>query len=471
VVGCKIAPAEVISTLSYETGDTATTASIPDLTGLARQAVSLTADYIRIDTTNPPGDVSRAADWLQAQLAETGINSFRLGPSQAKPNVVATLGDPGLAGGPFVLAHHMDVVPAPPAGWSADPFAGEVRDGYLYGRGAMDMKTFGVLTMLCAAELKRLAVPLKRALRILATSDEEVGGIDGAKWLAEYHFEDVRGEFLLTEGAFGRVNSRMTYYPIQVAEKGVTTVKLTARGKPGHASVPRPDNAVLVLARALARLGDYQPPAKGQSLARRYLSGFPSGVLGLDPGRQVSDLRDDELESVLGALGGSRRITNILRNTFTPTMVSGGVAQNVIPGVAEAFVDCRILPGVSTDDLLREIAGVIDEPAVELEAVKASTGTESSPDSELFDAITHAIQAERPDAPVVPFLSGGGTDSKHFRPLGMTCYGLIPFEMAETETERMHGIDERVSLENIEHALRVLWRIVWSMCVEDDESR
>jgi len=434
-----------------------------DIPKLLAETVSLLRDYLTIDTTNPPGDVSVAAGWVEQLLASEGIISSRLAPSEEKANIVATI---GTGARPLVLAHHTDVVPAVRDDWSVDPFGGELKDGFIWGRGSLDTKGFGVLSLVCALALKRESIPLRRPLRILATADEEVGGIDGAKWLASTHLEAVSGEFLLTEGSFARAGPRATYYAVQTAEKGVSTIRLSARGQPGHASSPREDNAVIRIARAIARIGAYRSPPAALKLARRFLAAFPPGALGLESRRTVGQLSDIEMEELLFKLSGGSRIQNMLRNTFVPTMVNAGLGQNVIPPVCEAYVDCRSVPGVTGDDLLEEIASVIEDPYVELELVKSSVGTESPAESDLMDAIREAVGIERPDAMVVPYLTSGGTDCKHFRPHGINCYGHIPFELNDVELERIHGVDERVSLENLERALRILLRTVIRMCVK-----
>jgi acetylornithine deacetylase/succinyl-diaminopimelate desuccinylase-like protein len=435
-----------------------------DFQRLSSEVVSLLRDYLTIDTTNPPGDVSRAADWVGNLLSSEGIESTRLDRSGTKANLVATLA--GATEKPLVLAHHMDVVPAVAHNWDTDPFAGDLRDGFVCGRGTLDMKAFGVLTLVCALAIKRAGIPLRRPLRLLATADEEVGGIDGAKWLAENHLDAVGGEFLLTEGSFARAGPRATYYAVQTAEKGVSTIKLTARGQPGHASAPRDDNAIIRIARAVARIGSYRSPPAALDLARRALGAFPPEILGLGPGRTAADLTDIEMEDLLYRLSGGSRVQNMLRNTFVPTMVNAGLGQNVIPPVCEAFVDCRSVPGISGEDILAEIGAVIDDPEVGLELVKSSVGTESESESELMDAIRGAVHAERPDAIIVPYLTSGGTDCKHFRPRGVMAYGHIPFELDDKELEGIHGVNERVSLENLERGLRILMRVVLRMCAE-----
>src|SRR3990172_8205723 len=426
-----------------------------DLSRLTNEAIDLLRQYLTIDTTNPPGDVSKAAAWVEQLLDSEGIPITRLALSTDKANVVATL-DGGDAG-PLILAHHMDVVPAVREDWSVDPFGGELKDGFIWGRGSLDMKGFGVLSLVCTLALKRHRVPLRRPLRILATADEEVGGIDGARWLAANHLDEVGGELLLTEGAFARVGPRATYYAVQTAEKGVSTIKLTARGQPGHASSPRDDNAVIRIARAIAAIRGYPSPPAALELARRFLSVFPPGALRLDGRKTVAQLSDTDMEELLFKLSGGSRIQNMLRNTFVPTMVNAGLGQNVIPPVCEAYVDCRSVPGVSGDDLLAEVA---------LELGKSSVGTESPVESELMASIREAVKSERPEAIVVPYLTSGGTDCKHFRPHGIGWYGHILFELDDNEAERIHGVDERVSLENMEPALRILMRTVVAICAQ-----
>ena len=435
-----------------------------DFARLTDEAVSLLSAYLAIDTTNPPGDVSVAADWVEQVLSDGGIATKRLGASRDKPNVIATLeGSDGVR--PFVLSHHMDVVAAPPDRWSVDPFSGLVKDGYVWGRGALDMKGFGVLTIACALELQRMGVPLRRPLRLVITADEEVGGALGAKWLAENHLADVDGEFFWTEGSFATHRDEGVFYGVEVAQKGVGAVKVTVRGEPGHASAPTEDNAVVRMSEVLAKIGRYRSALGAREFVVRYLDALPREVTKFEG--SFEDLTDEELEETLARIRrrGERRPT-MMRNTFTPTMVHAGVGQNVIPEICEAYRDCRARPGVDGDAVLAEIASVIGDDSVELEVVKNSVGTESPIETELFGALRDAITAVRPGAFVVPHMGSGGTDAKHLRPHGVVCYGLIPFEMAIGELHRIHGIDERVSIENIELGLRIVFDTVLRMCAE-----
>ena len=434
-----------------------------DFSRLTDEAVALLSEYLAIDTTNPPGDVAVAADWVERVLGNGGIATNRLGASPEKPNVVATLDGSSDGLRPFVLSHHMDVVAAPPDRWSVDPFSGLVKDGYVWGRGALDMKGFGILTIACALELARLGVPLRRPLRLVITADEEVGGALGAKWLAENHFADVDGEFFWTEGSFATHRDEGVFYGVEVAQKGVGAVKVTVRGEPGHASAPTEDNAVVRMSEVLAKVGRYRSSLGAREFVVRYLDALPREVTKFEG--SFEDLTDEELEETLGRIRrrGERRPT-MMRNTFTPTMVNAGVGQNVIPEVCEAYLDCRARPGIDGEAVLAEIASVIEDDSVELELVKNSIGTESPIQTEFFDALRDAITSVRPGAFVVPHMGSGGTDAKHLRPRGVVCYGLIPFEMAIGELHRIHGIDERVSIENIELGLRVMWDVVLRLC-------
>lgn len=436
-----------------------------DYARLTDEAVGLLSEYLAIDTTNPPGDVSKAADWCERVLGSAGIPTNRLGASPDKPNVVATIdGSEDLK--PFVLSHHMDVVGAPADQWSVDPFGGLVEDGYVWGRGALDMKGFGVLTIVCALELARMGIRLRRPLRLLITADEEVGGEFGAKWLAANHSDESAGEFFWTEGSFATHRNEGVFYGVEVAQKGVGAVKLTVRGEPGHASAPTQDNAVVRMAEALAKIGRYRSELGAREFVVRYLDALPKEVTKLVG--DFEEMTNEELEDTLRQIRrrGEREPT-MMRNTFTPTIVQAGVGQNVIPAVCEAYLDCRARPGVDGDAVLAEIASVLDDETVELELVKNSIGSESPIDTPFFQALTDAITTVRPGAYVIPHMGSGGTDAKHLRPHGVVCYGLIPFEMAIGELHRIHGIDERVSAENIELGLRIMFETVVRMCVDD----
>jgi acetylornithine deacetylase/succinyl-diaminopimelate desuccinylase-like protein len=437
-----------------------------DFAQLTNEAASLLSEYIAIDTTNPPGDVSKAADWVEGVLQTAGLETTRLVASPDKANVVATIdGSDDLR--PLVLSHHMDVVGAPPEGWSVPPFGGVVKDGYVWGRGALDMKGFGVLTIVCALTIARMGISLRRPLRLLVTADEEVGGEWGSKWLAANHLDAAAGEFFWTEGSFGTRRDEGVFYGIEAAQKGVSAVKVTTRGQPGHASAPTDDNAVVHMAQTLAKIGSHRSALGARDLVVRYLEALPKTLTKLDTVK-FGDLTDEELDGVLQRLRTrGERTSNMMRNTFTPTMVQAGVGQNVIPAVCEAHLDVRSRPGVDGDAILAELASVIDDETVELQLVKNSVGTESPIDTDLYRALCEAISSVRPGAVVIPYMGSGGTDAKHLRPHGVVCYGLVPFEPGTKDLQRIHGIDERVSFEDLERGLRIVLEVVLRMCTEE----
>lgn len=448
-----------------------------DFARLRDEAAELLSDYLKIDTTNPPGDVSLAADWVEKALQSEGIETVRLGPSPDKPSVIGTITSADRTNSlkPLVLHHHMDVVAAPPEGWTVDPFGGEIKDGFVWGRGALDMKGLGVMTMMVALAIKRLGLPLRRPLRILATADEEVGGIDGSKWLAEHHLDEAAGEYFLTEGSFGRARDDFTYYPIQVGEKGVSAVKVTVRGEPGHASAPPVDNAVVKMGKVIAKIGDYRARPGSKDNAVRFLEAFPKRFFNIGD-RELRDLSVEEIEAAVLSLRTAEearieRVPSTMRSTFTPTMVNASLGQNVVPPKCEAFVDVRSLPGMTGEDILAELAEAIGDETVELELVKHSTGTASSIDTEFFEAIKATILQARPNAIIPPMTSAGGTDSKHMRPRGVTCYGLIPIEVPPAGLRGIHGFDERIKIADLEHGIKILAGVVSRMCLQDGSSK
>jgi hypothetical protein len=360
----------------------------------------------------------------------------------------------------------MDVVPAVREDWSVDPFGGSLHDGFVWGRGALDMKGLGVMTMLCAIALKRQNVSLRRPCASSPPPTKRSAASTARS-----------GSPNTSDGRPRRVPpDRGLVRPGRPARDVLRRPGRRRRASARSSSRARPARPRLVAPRRQRR-GPHRArhrayrrvslAAVGARSRARYLSAFPPQILRLRDGRSISDLADDELEEMLATLSGGSRIQHMLRNTYVPTMVHAGLGQNVIPPSCDAHVDVRSVPGVTGGDLIAELRDEIDDPEVELSLVKSSAGTESPVDSELFTAIADAVHAERPEALIVPFLTSGGTDCKHFRPKGIVCYGHIPFELDDSETERIHGIDERVSVDNLERGMRILLRTVINMCAKE----
>ena len=431
---------------------------------LGDEAASLLSQYLRINTTNPPGHELVAARWLAAVLRREGIEAQIFEPAPGKANLYARLRGDGSAR-PLILLNHMDVVLASPEYWQVDPFSGAVQGGYIWGRGALDMKGEGVVQLMTLLILKRASVPLKRDVIFLATSDEEIGAGVGAGWFAEHHRDLIRdAEFLVNEGGTIRANERggVDYYGVGTTEKSPFWLDMTARGTPGHGSRPTPDNPVHRLVRALDRIADWRTPLLVTPAVERYFRDLVSIETDSLRRRWFADIRAALRDSVaVRAITGDLTYNALLRNTISITGLEGSDKTNVIPPLATAALDVRLLPGQEPAAFLAELARVVGDTAVTFRPQGPSwPATESPTDTELFRAIEAAAHARHPGALVTTPMLAGFTDSHYFRRLGITSYGLGPFPLTVSEARGVHGNDERVSLEALRFGVRFLYDIV-----------
>jgi acetylornithine deacetylase/succinyl-diaminopimelate desuccinylase-like protein len=435
---------------------------------LAERTRQYLADLVRLDTTNPPGHETRAAEYLRRVADEQGIEAQLLGPDPARLNFVARLRGSG-ANRPLLLMAHSDVVPADRSQWTADPFGAGIRDGYLYGRGAQDSKNLLAAELAVLVELKLRQVKLNRDVILLSEADEESGST-GVQWLLAHAPDAIEAEAALNEGGQAReLPSGVRLYAIQTSEKIPARVTLVARGGAGHASLPRPDNAILRLSRALLRL-EAEQPVRLTATTRTYLARLAS----LPDYRWLAPLVP-RLEDPASAWAAANEIhardpeiDAQLRTTLSPTMLSAGVKINVIPNTAEAQVDVRRLPGESREEVVARIRKLINDSAVEV--WPAGDGdmppTEPSPiESPVYRAMERALAASAPGAVVAPFMSRGATDGAFLRQRGMAVYGA-PVFLREKGGSRAHGNDERISLESLESGAELLWRIVTAIAAE-----
>jgi acetylornithine deacetylase/succinyl-diaminopimelate desuccinylase-like protein len=440
----------------------------PDWSAVEAETISQLQALIRFDTTNPPGNELPLARHIARQLDDAGIENKLLVPSGARAALIARLRGTG-GKRPIILLAHMDVVGVEADKWSCDPFGGIVRDDYLYGRGAIDdkgMLAANLMTMLLLQRgLDSGSPKLERDVVFVATSDEEAGGEWGIKWIGEHHSELLDAEFAINEGGRTRIiGGGRRYLAIQTAEKISHMVTLTARGPAGHAAVPLPDNAIMHLARALARLSYYLEPVVLTETTRRFFS-------------ELSRIWPDEKESVAMRTLGSGDSTDIddaaavlsstpvfnavMRNGFSATLASSGVQGNVIPAEATAALNVRTLPGQSIEDAVSRLSTVADEPSVEFTI--SAEGEEAPPSdqsSAMFHAIAQSAQELDPQLAIVPYLSTGVTDSAYLRRRGVNCYGILPFPMERGDEERMHGHDERVPLKSLHFGTRLIYESV-----------
>ena len=395
-------------------------------------------------------------------------------PDQRRANVLARLesgagvGDVGRTA--LLLFHHMDVVQADAVRWSAGPFSAELRDGYVYGRGALDMKTTGLLQALALIRLKSENVPLARDVIWLGTADEEAGSV-GMRWMIENH-PDLFGqvESALTEGdtihaggGGGEAPGAQRYWGVDVAEKVTAWLKLTARGKAGHGSVPDPPNSAVVrLVRALDRVGKHETPLVVLPAVASYYSAlaerFPD--LPADKLRDLATALRKDASFRASFLADPARAATV-RNTIAVTVLQGGPQTNVIPSTAVAHLDCRLLPGQSPEEFLATIRRVVDDPDVLVEPLAEPEGaSSSSTDTPLYRAIESAGRTYAPGVPVVPTLLTSWTESSLLRPLGIHSYGFEPYALDDRELSLSHGDDERISVENVRQGLEILYAIV-----------
>ncbi len=431
------------------------------MTDPAEEVVDLCRDLIRIDTTNT-GDLATcvgeraAAEHVAGLLDEVGLVPEIRESAPGRASVVARFEGTDPSRGALLVHGHLDVVPADPDEWSVHPFSGELSDGYLWGRGAIDMKDFDAMVLAVVRDWRRRGVRPPRDLVLAFTADEEAGSDYGARFLVRRHRELLDGctEAIGEVGGFSyTVGPDLRLYLIETAEKGIDWLRLTARGRPGHGSLVHEDNAVTALCEAVARLGRHRFPVELTPTVRAFLE-HVSELLGIT-------LDVDDPEAAVGKLGPVAAIIGAtLRNTANPTRLAAGYKENVIPGRASATVDCRTLPG-RADAFLAGVRDLIG-PDIEVEFVQHQPAVETTFDGPLVDAMAAALRAQDPGARPIPYMLSGGTDAKAWTEAGIRCFGFAPLRLPPdlNFAALFHGIDERVPIEGLQFGVRVLDRFL-----------
>jgi acetylornithine deacetylase/succinyl-diaminopimelate desuccinylase-like protein len=443
-------------------------------------------DLIRLRTVNPPGDEILAARHLEAVLADAGIPSIVVEPYPGRGSVVARLHGDGTGSGPLLLLSHLDVVPAPPELWTHDPFAADIADGAIWGRGAVDMKSMvameiGVLRLL-AAEARAAGrdpasdpIPgLTRDVLFASTADEEVGGFAGMDWIVRERPDWIRADGCLNEAGGVSVEfAQRRFYPIQVAEKGYVQYRLEVHGTWGHGSMPRDDNAAVLAAEVVRRLAVHGEPRVTPVMARfigLVADALPEPSAGLvrtvlDPDRGRAEAAIDRLCEPSYA----RALRALVRDTVSPNIIAAGVKTNVIPGVAEVYLDCRTLPGTDEEAMRAEVRRRIGEDLwsrLDCDLVIAGPPVEAPTETELYGILEATIRDHDPDGIPVPVLAPFGTDAKHTVRLDTPTYGFSPLRLRPDDhfLDLFHGVDERVSLDALRFGLPVLYDVVRRYC-------
>ncbi|MGW2558799.1 M20/M25/M40 family metallo-hydrolase [Streptomyces sp. NPDC001514] len=423
------------------------------------EVVTFTSELIRIDTTNRGGGDCRerpAAEYVAERLAGAGLEPLLLERTAGRTNVVARIEGTDPSADALLVHGHLDVVPAEPADWTVHPFSGEVRDGVVWGRGAVDMKNMDAMVLAVVRAWQRAGIRPRRDIVIAYTADEEASAIDGAGFLADRHPELFEGctEGISESGAFTfHAGPGMALYPIGAGERGTAWLKLTAHGRAGHGSKVNRANAVTRLAEAIARIGAHEWPVRLTPTVRAALTELAAlHGIAADP-----DAPGFDVDALMDKLGRAALLVEpVVRNSTNPTMLDAGYKVNVIPGHATAFVDGRMLPG--GEDEFRDTLDRLTGPDVDWEFHHRETALEAPVDSPTFAKLRAAVERFDPDGHVVPFCMSGGTDAKQFSRLGITGYGFSPLKLPEgfDYGAMFHGVDERVPVEALHFGVRVL---------------
>jgi len=432
--------------------------------GVAERARHYLTELIRIDTTNPPGNETRAANWLRAVADRESIPCELAGPSPSRLNFIARLSATGSSVRPLLLVAHTDVVPADPRRWTVPPFSAEIRNGFLYGRGTLDDKSLLAAELAVLVELKRQNRPLSRDVILVAEADEEAGSM-GMQWLVRNAWKKIEAEFALNEGGFAMdLPSGARVYEIQTAEKVPTPVLLRALGTEAHGSLPRPDNPVLRVSRAIVRLAEADQPVRLNPTTRRYFAEMaklpeyrwlapmlPRFDRPLDAIAAANDVRDRDSE-----------FDAQLRTTVSADMLRAGTVFNVIPGTAEAQLDVRRLPNETREEVIARLRSIVNDELLEIVPLPGHNMPATEPSgltTPLYRAMETVLRKAHPKPVIVPYMQRGSTDSCWLRQRGVAVYGP-PIFVRDEEENRAHAVDERITPGAFDAGVELLARIV-----------
>lgn len=435
-----------------------------DWDAVTDEATRLLSDFIRIDTSNPPGREKAACDWLAGIFRREGIDDIAFYDASDstehgadRMNMTATLHGDG-AKQPLILLNHTDVVPVERQYWDFEPFSGAVADGVVYGRGAIDMKSMGIMELMAMLIIKRNNLPHTRDIVYMALADEEAGGRWGIEWVEQHHPELLDAEYVINEGGWGNAEvfgTRRPSFNCSISEKGPHWLKLTAEGRPGHGSVPHPDNALERLIRALQKVQDWARPVTVVPELREYF----------DRLHRAQILKGDGSQGAMEKMADQNLLARaILTDTISTTSLHSGMKHNVIPAVAEATLDCRLLPGADPDAFTQNVRDVIGDAKVRVEPVFSSSTLASPIETELFSIIEDTVHDHVEDALVLPSVSAGFTDSRVFRKHGVTSYGFVPLILEPDEALTIHGHNERITVDNLRLGTQILFETVRRLC-------
>jgi acetylornithine deacetylase/succinyl-diaminopimelate desuccinylase-like protein len=435
---------------------------------LIKDAVATLSRYVQFNTTNPPGNEMPAACWLGEQLTNRGITKDVkiYEPLSGRGLVVARInGSEALK--PLMINHHIDVVAADPAKWSYPPFSGVSADGLIWGRGTLDTKGLGIMFLLALESLLKEGNKFRRPVIFTAVPDEELGGDNGMRWLFENHLKEIDPEWVWDEGSGGLkgVFGKRLMFAIAVAEKQIYRVRLIATGEPGHGSMPHSNSANVTLIDALKRvIGKPRPMRAGTGACAMFnvLAGeqkFPASVI-------LRNLSNPLALRLASKSLAAEKFTNALfRDTVSVNVIKAGYQINVIPERAEAELDCRLLPETNAEEFHRWLMSRIVDDRIKVEMIQTSPPSGVSPlDSQFYQIVTSVIEKHSPGAGVFPLLMAGATDSRYWRQRGYLAYGFTPMILERMDIGRVHGIDERLSIDNLLLGIKMTRDILKELC-------
>ncbi|MBC7253267.1 MAG: M20/M25/M40 family metallo-hydrolase [Actinobacteria bacterium] len=433
---------------------------------LADEAARLLSEYLRIDTTNPPGNEGAGAAFLGSILREHGLEHELYETAPGRSSLLARLSGSG-EGKPLILLNHIDVVPADPEGWQVDPFSGEMSDGFVWGRGALDMKGMGIMQLMAFIAVAREGLPLRRDLVFLAVADEEAGGYCGVRALLEKHPRELEADLVINEGGYALLDlvPGRPFFLVACAEKYGMWLRLLRRGLGGHGSMPTGRGALELLIPALARLLGERRSLRVNPVMEAFFARLAPYWEILEPypadGRTETLLRIVE-ERDLAAVPA---LNAVLRDTFSLNMLHAGNKINVIPDRAEAFLDCRLLPETEAGEFLDFVRRALGDEEVEIDRFLDMGRAPASPwEGEFYRAVEETILSFYPGCVVSPFMLSGLSDSRYFRARGVPCYGIIPARLGLSDLTRIHGVDERIAVQDVKDGVHFLYRLVRRVC-------
>ena len=442
----------------------------PNWERMGIETIELFQQYLRIDTSNPPGDVRQAALWIAGHFENEGIpvETFSVPQDPRRMHVLGELKGMNPELKPLLILSHMDVVPVDENFWSEKPFDGELKDGFIYGRGALDMKSLGIMELMAMIQLNREGWRPERTIKFLAVADEEILGNLGTSWMIEHHWDKLDPEWVLDEGGIGTKDTfpGVTTFAVAVAQKKSFWVELIVEGKSGHGMRPYKDHPNEILVKALTKIVEWDTPLEMTPVIDEMFNRLGEANGG-GSGFVMKNLDNGLIQFLAGGTiaNTSTSVNAMLRNTVSLTMLKSGYKTNIIPEKATAVLDIRLLPHTNPVDFIADLKTVINDDRVQFVFKRTPRNNYvSSWETDFFNILSDELLREKPDAVVMPFMTIGGTDSQFFQEKGVDTYGLLPVMVTEEDIQSIHGIDERLSVENLIMGTRIVYHTIKRTC-------